>query len=334
MRHILIAGSGKMAMDLGLFFLQRQCQVFFVSDSGARLENIAQKIDRARRRLERFVPEKKIAITYDCFQRQSPDIPVADIIIETSRESLQVKRDVFESLARTIKDHTLLFSNSSSILPHTIHPRCLGAHFFFPVEMNRIVELIVTSSYQTELGRARRFLRENQCTILEQDKRSAFIINRLLVPLQAFCFKGLMKGVSAETMNNASKSALVSFGQLSFMDAIGLDVIASAVTHYDQLAPPLVPADIDNMCNCLQQLLKMGKRGDRNRDGLLAGIPLPWPARLVSPGEELMLAERCADILEKSCREAIRQRLVKNEQLRSVLESIFYASELPVTYTL
>ena len=66
-----------------------------------------------------------------------------DLFLEAVREDVARKRSVFSRVAPLLAAHTPLATISSSILPGEIHPRCLGAHCFFPLEITRLVEAVV-----------------------------------------------------------------------------------------------------------------------------------------------------------------------------------------------
>ena len=66
-----------------------------------------------------------------------------DLFLEATREDVSLKRGVFRGIAPLLAAQAPLATTSSSILPGEIHPRCLGAHCFFPLEITRLVEVVI-----------------------------------------------------------------------------------------------------------------------------------------------------------------------------------------------
>lgn len=317
-----------MAINIGLFFLHRSYQLHWLSHSSERLNSIEKTIARTYKRIKCFFPEKLEHFHAGCSLYGS-DVPEPDIVIESSRESLAPKQEIFQSLSYLFTEQTLLFSTSSSLLPHTIHSRCLGAHFFYPVELTNIVELISSTHIsETVYHRSSQFLRENSLDVIEQDVHSAFLLNRLLLPLQAVCFKALQNGFAPADVEAASRSELISFGQLSLMDSIGLDIVKAAAVNYRHFIATIPDQDFNNMLLSLDQLLQMGKVGAKNNNGLLVGTPLPWPQKKKDKKKLHSLRNRFKQLLEDGCREAVQQKKTSKEHLRMSLDRVFHAATL------
>jgi 3-hydroxyacyl-CoA dehydrogenase len=313
-----------MAWNIGDFFLERGFSVHWVTNSPEQKTELLKRIARARRRSERYTPDQPGRFDADCHLLGEGNIPHPDIIIESTHESLPKKRAVFASLARLITDRTLIFSNSSSLLPQTLHPNCLGAHFFYPVQLTACVELIVPETcHEQQLRESLRFFRENGCDVLLQDAKSAFLVNRLLLPLQAACLRALQDGFPATLVDQASRSGLIGIGQLSMMDAIGLDLIHTAAGNYRALAESV--EHIDLLISGLGQLLRIGKKGKKNGDGLLIGRELPWPTRKVGMEERKSLQKHLEYTLNVAILQEYRRQRITRDQLRMVCERIFQA---------
>jgi len=328
--RICIAGSGKMAVNIGLYFLQKEHPVHWLSHSSGQVDAVSKILKKTRKRLEKFLPDQ--CKTFEAgVSLYGTDIPQPDIILESGRESLRDKRAIFSSLSALVNDHTLLFSNSSSILPGTINPRCIGAHFFFPVELTGLVELIAdVPAKQDGYRRACSFFKNSGFDVIEQDTRSAFTTNRLLLPLQAAALGALKKGYLSTDVDTASKSDLISFGQLSLMDSIGLDIVKSAAANYKNLDSLILTPDFDLLINALDQLVLSGKLGAKNKNGLLAGETLPWPVNHKKDNKGLhSLNKQFKQLIEKSCSEALQKKMISKEDLAIVLKRIFHANVLP-----
>jgi 3-hydroxyacyl-CoA dehydrogenase len=322
-----------MARNIGDFFLEKEFSVHWVTSSPDQQAELLQRIAKTHRKTAKFFPERLEQFNADCHLLTADNIPVPDVIIESTHESLQKKREVFTSLSPLITEQTLLFSNSSSLLPHTLHADCLGAHFFYPVQLTGCIEMIVpgTCSEQRQ-QESLRFFSENGLDIFVQDDQTSFLINRLLLPLQSACLLALQAGFPVQIVEEASKSELIGLGQLSMMDAVGLDLINTAAVNYRSLAETAVQADHDLLITGLAKLLQIGKMGRKNGDGLLSGSDLPWPSRKISDEEGRNLQKHLGMTLKKAClREYCRGNMTL-DQLQMVCERIFQAKGFSRTF--
>ena len=156
----------------------------------------------------------------------------ADLVIEAVTESVELKREVFTTLDRACPPHTLLASNTSSLsitemAAMTQRPdRFLGLHFFNPVPLMKLVEVVKTvrtSSDTIETGLA--FARKvGKTPILTKDS-PGFVVNLLLVPYLLDAIRGLEKGVaSVEDIDTGMKLGCgYPMGPFTLLDFVGLD---------------------------------------------------------------------------------------------------------------
>lgn len=272
MRALLVAGTGRMGREIGAAFLRRGIDVTWRSRDRGRLAPLQRWVARALR----HEPGDSAAATARFLGPDDP-LPAVDLAIETVDESAPAKRGVLSALEARLPAAVPLASNSSSLLPSSLHPRCQGLHFFQPTESARFVEWVVPAAAPDEVrARVRCLLDETGLRPIVQDEARAFALNRLLLPLQAACFRALAAGAPAALVDEASTSALLPVGQLAIFDGIGLDVVAPAVTNYVTRMPPDEAASLAPLGEGLALLLAAGKRGRKNDDGLLVGGPLPW----------------------------------------------------------
>ena len=158
----------------------------------------------------------------------------ADLVVEAVVEDAKVKGEVFRRLDELLPATALLASNTSSIpiaqiASWTRHPeRVLGLHFFSPVPVMKLVEIVValdTAPHVVE--RAEAFTRAiGKHPILTKD-RSGFIVNMLLVPYLMAAVRMYEEGfASREDIDEGMKlGAGHPMGPLQLCDFIGLDVL-------------------------------------------------------------------------------------------------------------
>lgn len=329
-RHILVAGTGRMGLDSGLYFLRRGWRVTWLSSDPGRRDEIARRIARELRRLADAEPGAAGAGAAQVRLLDDPgDLGEVepDIFLEAVREEVAQKRGVFRRVAALLPAATPLATISSSILPGQIHPRCLGAHCFFPLEITRLVEAVVPGeSGDRDAGVLLEILRGVGLHTIVQTASNAFAVNRLLLPLQAEAVRALRAGWPAAVVDAASATPLVPFGQLALMDAVGLDVIAAAVANYRGRQTPGEAQDYAELGETLGELMVAGKRGKKNRDGFLSGTPLPWAAGAPAGGSAAELADDFRILAANTCARAIASGDIDAEDLDLAFSSLFAAA--------
>jgi 3-hydroxybutyryl-CoA dehydrogenase len=172
----------------------------------------------------------------------------AELVVEAVIEDASVKGEVFQSLDRRFGEDVILASNTSSIpiaqlASWTDHPRrVLGLHFFSPVPVMKLVEVVVALDTDAAVvERAEAFTRQLGKHPIRTKDRSGFIVNMLLVPY-------LMAGVRMYEDGFASREDIDEgmrlgcghpMGPLTLCDFIGLDVLyAVCDSLYEEFKRP------------------------------------------------------------------------------------------------
>ena len=234
-------------------------------------------------------------------------LPRVEWVVEAIEEDAHRKVSLLAQLEpRLPAPSPRLLSTTSSILPEQLHPDLSVAHFFYPLEYTRLVELIPGPGLRhAEADAVAATLEQTGLLVVRQDRDSAFFLNRLLLPLQASCFGALFNGASAEEVDLASAaSPLCPNGQLSLMDSVGLDVVAAAVDNY---MGRMIPEQA-NTCAPLQRGLRLaleqGRLGNKNGAGLLCGEPMVWQPEPMWAGDDpgeypRLMFQACASVLDQ-----------------------------------
>ncbi|HEY6293054.1 MAG TPA: 3-hydroxybutyryl-CoA dehydrogenase [Terriglobia bacterium] len=160
------------------------------------------------------------------------DLADCDLVIEAIIENLDRKRELFRELDRIVKPEAILASNTSSLsitemMTSTERaPRFLGLHFFNPVPLMKLVEVVktvVTDPAELELGLG--FARAVGKTPILTSDRGGFIVNRLLVPYLLDSIRALEEGVgSIVDIDNGMKLGCGHpMGPLTLNDFVGID---------------------------------------------------------------------------------------------------------------
>ncbi len=159
-----------------------------------------------------------------------------DLVVEAITEDLDLKLAMWAEVDKIVKPEAFFATNTSSLpvinqAASTSRPeRFLGLHFFNPVQVMKLVEVIkcVTTSQEalaagTEFGTAL-----GKLTVQTRDT-AGFIVNRLLIPYMLDAIRGLEEGIgSISEIDEAMKAgAAHPMGPLALCDFVGLDTLGS-----------------------------------------------------------------------------------------------------------
>ena len=162
------------------------------------------------------------------------DLKDCDIIIEAIVENLEAKRDTYNQLDGLCKPETIFASNTSSLsvteMMTATRPerqaRFVGLHFFNPVPLMKLVEVVRTILTDEEVYEsAVEFGRKLGKVPVRAGDKSGFIVNRLLVPYLLDSIRALEEGVgSIVDIDNGMKLGCGHpMGPLTLLDFVGLD---------------------------------------------------------------------------------------------------------------
>jgi 3-hydroxybutyryl-CoA dehydrogenase len=169
------------------------------------------------------------------------DLKDADFVVEAVLEDLQLKRSVFKELDGLCRPDVILSSNTSSmsiteIAAATKRPdRVCGMHFFNPVPLMKLVEIIRghATSDQT-MGTATDLAKKmGKVTVQVRKDSPGFIVNRIMIPHMLEAIKIVEEGIaSIQDVDTAVKNGLnYPMGPFELMDLTGID-IAYFVNEY------------------------------------------------------------------------------------------------------
>jgi 3-hydroxybutyryl-CoA dehydrogenase len=156
-----------------------------------------------------------------------------DFIVEAATEKFEIKTEIFRDLDRLARPEVILASNTSSIsitklAALTKRPdRVIGMHFFNPVPVMKLVEVIrgLATSPET-FAETRELAVKLDKTPVEVNDAPGFVSNRVLMPLLNEAMFAVMEGVATpEAVDEVFKLGMAHpMGPLTLADFIGLDV--------------------------------------------------------------------------------------------------------------
>jgi 3-hydroxybutyryl-CoA dehydrogenase len=268
--HVLVVGAGQMGGGIA--------QV--VAASGRRVslhDSYPGAVERGlatmRKSLEKLA-EKGGADPDETLARVTAvdDLVPADLLIEAVVEDATVKQDIFRRADAVLPPEAILASNTSSIPIATLAAatsrpeRVIGMHFFNPVPVLKLVEVIRTDETSDETAAAIVALAEELGKVPAQARDfPGFVSNRILMPFINEAAYALHEGVAeAEAIDTIAKLGFAHpIGPLALADLIGLDtcVAIMEVLHEGLGDPKYAP------CPLLREHVQAGRLGRKTGRG-------------------------------------------------------------------
>ncbi len=202
----------------------------------------------------------------------------ADLVIEAATENIDLKVKIFQQLDKLCPEHTILATNTSSISitrigSYTNRPgRVVGMHFFNPVPMMKLVEII--AGYATEdsvtqtVHELSLYLGKVPAVVADYP---GFISNRILMPMINEAITALQEGVAGvEEIDTIMKLGMAHpMGPLQLADFIGLDTCYNImnVLHMGFGATKYAPATL------LANMVQAGYLGAKSGEGFYKYTP-------------------------------------------------------------
>ncbi len=275
--HIGIVGAGTMGAGIAHVAALHQCTVslYDIHDDIIRrgIERITADLKKGVEK-QKFSEEEMTAALKRIRPRTSlADLDTCDIIIEAVIEDLLVKKDLFKKLDAIAHHTTILATNTSSfsvtsIASVTKKPhRIVGLHFFNPVHLMNLVEVVRGEHTSEEtIARALEFCQQIGKTSVKVNDSPGFIVNRVARPFYGEALRLLDEGVaSVEEIDRIVRSeGGFKMGPFELMDLIGVDVnFAVTQSVYDQFFHDLRyrPHPIQ------KQMVESGKLGRKTKKG-------------------------------------------------------------------
>jgi len=276
------SGIAEVSAAAGLSVVVREVDEAAAAAARSRVE---QSLARAVTRTKVSQQAAQDALDRIEFTSHLHELADVDLVIEAVPEDARLKTAVLAQVADVVEPHTLVASNTSSIpiaqLAAAVPDpsRVLGLHFFSPVPVMGLVELVVALDTSPEtVERAREFIERIGKTAIETKDRSGFIVNMLLVPYLMAAVRMYEEGfASREAIDEGMKLGCGHpMGPLTLCDFIGIDVIYSVCDElYEEFKrPEYAPPPL------LKRMVASGRLGRKTGRGFYEYAPSrpPVPA--------------------------------------------------------
>ncbi len=267
-QRVHVIGAGVMGGDIAAWCALRGMTVTLQDQS---LERMAPALKRARQLFERRLRDPLKARS--AFDRLIPDVhgdgvPHADVVIEAIFEDVAAKHALFAALEPRMKAGAVLATNTSSLRLEDLRTvlarpeRLVGIHFFNPVAMMPLVEVVAAEGADARMVQAAcAFVRQIDKLPLPVKSAPGFLVNAVLAPYMLAAMQAVDGGISPETVDEAMLAFGMPMGPIELIDTVGLDI---AMAAGKQLAGgAAAPA-------CLQRRVDAGQLGKKSGQGFYA----------------------------------------------------------------
>ncbi len=193
---------------------------------------VRKSLTKAVERGKATQEEMEAALTRIVGTTDIADLADCGLIIEAIIENMDEKKKVFVKLDELCPSHTIIAGNTSSLCITELAAttgrgdKVLGMHFFNPVPVMRLLELVRTIlTSEATMATAQEFGQSLGKTTIVAKDRPGFIVNLLLVPFLLDAVRALDAGVATrEDIDNAMKLGCNHpMGPLTLLDFVGLD---------------------------------------------------------------------------------------------------------------
>lgn len=315
-QHVHVIGAGVMGGDIAAYCAMRGLKVTLQDQSYQQLApaySRAAALYKKRLKQPRLVQEALDRLILD---PQGDGIRRADVIIEAVFENLEVKQGIFKELEAKAQPYAILASNTSSIPLSEIaqamkdKTRLLGIHFFNPVAMMELVEVVYDEQTNpAKIQDACSFVGQIGRLPLPVLSRPGFLVNRVLMPYLLESMHLLEEGVQAEAIDKAAKNFGMMMGPIELADTVGLDVCLAVAKNLTQYYGGAVPIRLEEMV----ANQKLGKKTGKGFYIYKAGKAVKKP--ISSKGVSKDIAQRLIMRMVNEAYACLREKVVTDADL-------------------
>ena len=315
-KNLVVVGAGQMGNGIGQVALMAGFNVLLVDIKDEYVDKGYANIKEGMQKLETKGALSDSAANFMAKCKKSIDLASAvkdaDIIIEAVVENMDVKKQVFKTCDDNAPGHCIIASNTSTMSITEManatnrQDKCIGMHFFNPVPLMRLIEVIYGEKSSDEsINLAMEFAKKLPC--LKGDRyiakvlkdRPGFIVNRTTAPVQIYqnyvfdlCAE---KGISWKALDNDTRGPMPT---CVLADYVGIDTIYHGLVYYSKtLSPDFAPGKV------ITKLFNDGKLGAKTGQGFHDWSKgRPQPDRSAGKAKLMQLKYPIAIMVNEGCR--------------------------------
>ena len=265
--HVHVIGGGVMGGDIAAWCAYRG---FTVTIQDRKHEALANVIKRAHTLYKKRLKDRLLITA--AMDRLIPDpkgngLRRADVVIEAIFEDVKVKQDLFSSIESIVKPDAILATNTSSIPLDEINTalqqpaRLVGLHFFNPVAMMPLVEIVQSTTTDTVVAqKAAAFARKIDRLPLPVTSTPGFLVNRILMPYLMEAVVLTQENIPLGTIDSAATDFGMPMGPIELADTVGLDICLHVAENLSKQMDMEVP-------EILKKMVEKGNLGKKTGRG-------------------------------------------------------------------
>lgn len=276
-KNIGIAGEGKMGSNLFYYLLNFDFFIRLKCSSGADIEKIRKtflrKITRSRDAGSLSESTFDKIKTRTVISTENEILSDCDLIIEAIPEQIDLKRAFFKTIDGVLNEECIIASNSSSINPSRLIPSLkrsplfLGLHFFYPIPLINIVEIIVPGSfYNPAIQTLTAFFDKIDRKYILLDENNSFVLNRIFLDFQNESFLMVKNGhITIRQLDALVRKYFFPMGVFEFIDSVGIDTMHNSIINYVENYPH--KDYYSSLINHLGTMVQKGFLGQKSGNG-------------------------------------------------------------------
>lgn len=305
---------------------------------------LQQSFEKKINRLHKcgILDDQQLKIKHDSvlISHRAEQLSDCDLIIECIWEDIDRKKQMYQHILPFLNSKCILASNSSSFLPSQLLPdtnfneRFIGLHFFYPVKLKNIIEVIITAHTSSEtINKIDGFCKITEKMPLRQDEKNAFWLNRLFLEIQNEAFLVQHENIfSYDEIDAIIAEHLFPEGIFKFFDQVGIDIMLQAIKNYTANNP--LPYRI--MIAKLEELISENKLGVKSKSGFYdyTGVNTKQGSALIRNDYYFLVLERLTSAYIMKAQELVNEGVCDKETLEFAAKEYMNTEKGPFSVSL
>ena len=315
-RHIHVIGAGTMGGDIAAWCALRGFNVTLQDREAKYLGNAFKRANQLFKKRIKQTSERNAALDRLIPDVSGDGVAKADVIIEAIFENIDAKQAIYRDVEARMKADAVLATNTSSIPLETLAKglkqpeRLVGVHFFNPVAMMPLVEIVRSSgTSEATVQQAIAFTQHIGKLPLPVKSSPGFLVNRILMPYLVEAFTLYDEGVAPEAIDKAATDFGMPMGPVELADTVGLDICMSVAQNLSQAFGIDVPAGL----NRFVENKHLGKKSGRGFYSYKNGKPVL--DKDVDLGDQKLIQKRLIYRFLNEAADCLQEKIVEDRDL-------------------
>ncbi|MBN8046349.1 MULTISPECIES: 3-hydroxyacyl-CoA dehydrogenase family protein [Paraclostridium] len=239
-----IVGNGKMGLDILNDLIEKKYEVVLIVRNPDAVKTIKSKILKLFKRKLRIgiIKEHDYKTIVDSISVSASykDLQSCNLVIETVIENLYVKKKVVQEIEENVNDDCIISTNTSSLDIDKIFTncrkkeRCMGIHYFYPIQFNPIVEVSTSSDTNNySIKKVEEFLHHTKKKTLLLEGEGNLILAKILTTIISYSYYLFKKGdLSVEDVDREISNNVMRYGIFNIIDSTGVLIVKKCLMRF------------------------------------------------------------------------------------------------------